>query len=238
MSKKLFCFPYAGGSAFSIYSRWKGPLLESGVEVVPVEMAGRGSRMGDEFYRSIDDAVDSFLDIVENGSENNDYALWGHSMGAIIVYELAKKLKEKNIKSPQFLLVSGRKPLHIQEDKTAPLYLKPDQEFIEEIISMNGTDPKAFADKSLRDLFLPILKDDFRLLHDYQGIKGKDHVDVPIVAMKGSEETFDELEYSKWQDLTSAECDILTLEGDHFFINDNLESITEIITDKMMYGGS
>lgn len=110
----LFCFPYAGGSAVA-YNKWK-KYNNTNIEIIPIELAGRGKRFGEELYDKIEDAVDDVYEIVKSNI-NGPYGLFGHSMGSIIAYELARKINNSNLPNPEYIFVSGRKPPHIEENE-------------------------------------------------------------------------------------------------------------------------
>ena len=99
MSKiKLFCFPYAGGSA-AVYNRWK-EYLNPEIELRPVELSGRGERMDEPLYTNMEDLIEDVFQLLEGEFEESEYALLGHSMGAMIIYELSRKIIDNNLKLP------------------------------------------------------------------------------------------------------------------------------------------
>ena len=103
---KLFCLPHAGGSAFN-YSKWK-KYFNPFIEVIPIELAGRGYRMEESLYHSIEEAVNDVYKIIVKHLNNSPYILYGHSMGSLIAYELARKIQNSNNVLPEFLVLSGR----------------------------------------------------------------------------------------------------------------------------------
>ncbi|UII33607.1 thioesterase domain-containing protein [Fulvivirga ulvae] len=101
---KLFAFPYAGGSS-NIYNGLK-PHLNENIEFFPV--AGRGRRIGEELYADLEAAVDDLYTIVSSQIGFSQFAFFGHSMGALLVHQLSKRLKEKLKVSPDHIFYSGR----------------------------------------------------------------------------------------------------------------------------------
>lgn len=229
MVKKLFCSPYAGGSSYGIYGKWMN-LLKNEIEIIPLELPGRGPREGEVSCRSIEDIVqDSFVIIQSHlQDDENAYGLWGHSMGGLIVYELGRKIIESNIRKPRNIIITGRKPFGTTAS-IRPVHKLSDQNFIDEIISLNGTPKEVFEDKNLREYFLPILRHDFEMLYNYEFAEKPLDFDIPLTVIKGNEERYSFSELCKWNEFTSADCDILSLPGDHFFINNNVEEMTKII---------
>jgi len=226
MKKKVFCLPYAGGSATAIYSKWKSHLSQD-IHLIPVELPGRGALMDKPAFQSIDETVDHLVGRMADELEECDYILWGHSLGGYIVYELAKKIETLNMRKPKKLLITGKKPLHIpREDQ--PIHDLPDEDFIEEVVALNGTPRHVFDDESIRRLFLPILRADFKCVHDYR-FRDDYIVETPIIAIMGSEEDIQDHEKERWKELTKTTCDVLTMSGNHFFINDNVAELSHVI---------
>jgi len=227
MKRKLFCFPYAGGSSVAIYSKWK-EVLGSEIELIPVEMPGRGRLFGKEHYENVEEAVGDLLQVIEDDIEDCEYGLWGHSMGGMIVYELAKRIDSLGKNKPKNVIVSGKKPLHIPRTDE-PVHNLPDEEFIKEVVELNGTPNNFFENKELRELFLPILRKDFKLVYEYKHDENVGNIDIPLTAVMGSKEEISDIEKIRWNELTCGKCKIITLHGDHFFINDNVENMASII---------
>ena len=104
---RLFCLPYAGGSAM-LYTRWK-KFLHDSIELYPVELAGRGSRSKEPFYNSVNDAVDDIYNSIEETLDDTEFAFFGHSMGCVLVYELMYRIKELKNRIPIHAFFSLRK---------------------------------------------------------------------------------------------------------------------------------
>src|SRR4051812_4307985 len=103
---KLFCFPYAGGSA-TIYNTWKSYCSDN-FEIVPMELAGRGRRVNEPLYEDLDDMVIDMLAILRKEIEKiSAYALFGHSLGGLIVYKLTHRIRHLSMLQPMEIFVSG-----------------------------------------------------------------------------------------------------------------------------------
>ncbi|QNU67643.1 thioesterase [Ruminiclostridium herbifermentans] len=228
MSKiKLFCLPHAGGSA-AIYYKWK-KYIDSNIEVTPLELAGRGRRISESFYESILSAVDGMYNTIKPIIRDCDYAFYGHSMGTIIAFELCRKIMDTNERQPLHLFVSGRYPPSI---KRAERYLSrlPDNMFLEEICKLGGTSDELIKNKELCDIFVPILKADYRIIEEYKYIDcdKKFNYGITVFNGKADPEVFYN-EVKEWEKHTLLQCPIYEFEGDHFFINDKIPEIAEII---------
>lgn len=231
MRKKVFCLPYAGGSAKSIYGKWQR-LGDSDIEIIPIEFPGRGNLFSDKCYETADEAMEGTLKIIKDSIQDCEYGIWGHSMGAIIAYELGNLINESELKKPKNIIVTGKKPLHLQDDED-PIHELPDDEFIKEVIELNGTPNGVFENEDLKVLFLPILRNDFKLVHEYKYKRPLKAFDIPLTVVTGNKEDISDVELFQWNDLTNSKCKIITLEGDHFFIKNNVENMWEIIKNAM-----
>ncbi len=231
---KLFCLPYAGGSSAAIYYKWK-KYLDSNIEVVPVELAGRGRRMSESSYDSMLNAVEDVYNIIKPIIKDCDYAFYGHSMGTIIAFELCRKIMSENERQPLHLFVSGRYP---PSTRRAEKYLSrlPDNIFLEEVCKLGGTSTEIVANKELCDIFVPILKADYRIIEEYKYINSDKKFNCGITAFNGKGDT--EVSYNEvkeWGKHTLLQNPIYEFEGNHFFINDKIAEITEII-NSTIYG--
>lgn len=227
----LFCLPYAGGSAI-IYNKWK-KYINNCIEIVPVELAGRGKRLNEQLYDKIEDAVDDAYEIIKSNINGHGlYGLFGHSMGSIITYELAHRINTSNLPNPEYLFVSGRRPPHIEKNEKM-IHALPDDEFTNEIIEMGGTPKEIFENKAMLELFLPILRKDFRIVENYKYLK-KPPLDIEIIAFYGDEEEIDDSEVKEWIIHTNKRCRIFKINGDHFFINAKTKEVVNIINNIMV----
>jgi len=228
MSKtKLYCFPYAGGSASSIYSKWKNHLKDS-IELCPIELAGRGKRFSVPFYNDLDEVVEDVYSIIEADIKSGvDYAFYGHSFGSILSYELAHKINEKGLNPPKHLFFSGNKAPHRREYKN--IHLLPDEEFIQEIIDFGGTPKELLEEKELLNLFLPLLRADFKVNESYQYKDRGTKLDCNITVINGKGDDMTITDITEWNLHTTGNSKFYMFDGGHFFINDKTQDIITII---------
>ena len=222
---KLYCIPYAGGSA-AIYNEWK-PKLESHIELRPIELAGRGSRITEPFYTNLEAAVEDVFTTISNDISTQDYVIFGHSMGALIAYELLQKIKTSDIKQPLHAYFSGRKPPHIVREK---IYSSLDAKaFEKEIMSLGGTPPELFKYPELKQLFVPILRNDFKLSETV--IERPEILILPfdISILVGKEEQIKQNEAVQWKRHTSKNCSVHFINGGHFFLLKEMDAVTSVI---------
>lgn len=223
---KLFCLPYAGGSSV-IFNNWKSQ-LSSFIDVIPIELAGRGKRFTEPLYSYFDDAVNDIFNIIKDNLED-PYAFFGHSMGCMLAYELCHKISEERLPSPLHVFFSGRQAPNIISDKEIS-YKLPRDEFKQKIIELGGTPDELFENEELFDLFLPILKADFKIVEEYEYIK-KRKLDCNITILYGKEEHSNIIDITDWKKHTERNCSTFSFEGGHFFINDKIDEVLKVINN-------
>lgn len=213
---RLFCFPYAGGSSV-IYSNW-ATALPVGMEVFPVQLPGRGTRFSAPPFTSLDRLVEQLVPVME-GVLDLPFYFFGHSMGALIAFELARAIRSHFQVQPQVVFISGRKAPgeHAVEGETS-VYQLPREEFLTRLRLLNGTHPDLLANEEALELILPALRADFELVQTYQfrpGIK----LSCSIKAFGGLEDQHStEALIGGWKAFTSGDFSMEMLPGDHFFI--------------------
>ncbi len=214
---RLFCFPYAGGSA-SLYRDWETALpLE--VEVCSVQLPGRENRLQEAPITHIPSMVQVLTHAIRPYLDR-PFAFWGHSMGALIGFELARQLRREGMPEPCHLFVSGRKAPQIPHSRI-PVHQLPESEFMEEIRRLNGTTMAVLQNKELMELLLPTLRADFALVETYTYCH-----EVPLgcgISVFGGLQddlvNYDDLE--AWNAQTQQNFKVRMFSGDHFFVHSN-----------------
>jgi surfactin synthase thioesterase subunit len=230
---KLFCFPYAGGSA-AAFNRWK-KYFNPEIELMPMELSGRGRRIKEPFYSSVKHCADDMFNILKSGTGNCEYALYGHSMGTLIIYELMKRIQSTGFKKPLHIFLSGRYPPHIKKSKG--IHNLSDPDFLDEILKLGGTPKDLSENRELMGIFIPILKSDYKIVEEYEFVEDDNKWDIDITVMTGLEDDGVNLEdIRQWEQYTSKDFKLYTYHGDHFFIHTKFEDIVSII-NKTLQGG-
>lgn len=227
---RLFCFPYAGGSA-SIF-RLFAEQLPVEIEVCPVQLPGRESRFMEKPFSHIEQliielhaALLPYLDM--------PYAFFGHSMGALVSFELARSLRRENhVTGPLHLIASAHRAPHIPN--TSPLiYQLPETQFLEELRRVNGTPEEVLQNRELLQLLLPLLRADFELCETYT-YKQEQPLNCSISAFGGLQDQ--EITYESmqaWNIHTSKSFIIRFFAGDHFFLNGNQTDLLTAISQDL-----
>ncbi len=157
----LFCLPFAGGGA-SAYNQW-AKKMQGKVTVCPVQLPGREEQIMEKPYIDMSVMLDDLEEAVRK-VVYGPYALWGHSMGGKIAYELEKRLEAAGY-TAKCLFISGSRVPSIPEPN--PIYHLPDEEFKRELGRFEGTPKEVLENQELLDFFLPMLRADFTMDETY-----------------------------------------------------------------------
>lgn len=219
-SKRIFCFPYAGGSAAIIYRKWTFNLPEE-FEVLPVELPGRGARLQESLKFDMSSLVDELITSIETYLDK-PFLFFGHSMGALVSYELTRKLRQLQLPLPDKLFLSSHSAPQITK-RTPIMHKLPKNEFIRELKELNGMPKEFFESEELLDIFLPIIKADYTVCETYK-FDSVSKLPIPFVAIRGmNDETVLAEDMIDWSKLTESEFNFYEFPGDHFFITKKQE---------------
>ncbi len=212
---RLFCFPYAGGGA-AVYARW-AELLPSGVELCRVQLPGRETRWREAPFTSLPQLVDTLAAEI-HAHLDRPFAFFGHSLGALISFELARQLRSRFELLPTHLFVSGRWAPHLP-NPDPPIYQQPDDDLILALRERYDSLPDTVInDPELRAIFLPLLRADVTLLdtYDYQADRP---LDCPITAYGGrADKRVTRAALEAWRDHTTQAFQVRLFPGAHFYL--------------------
>jgi medium-chain acyl-[acyl-carrier-protein] hydrolase len=222
---RLFCFPYAGGSA-AVFREWSERLGPS-VEVWSIEYPGRGTRRSEKPFNQLSPLVDALLP--ELRSELTvPFAFFGHSMGALVALEILERLAMEDGPEAMCFFPSACRPPWC-EARRPPTFDLPEPEFIQEVIALGGTPEELLADKTLAELFLPFLRADFQAAQTYsREIKVK--LRCPILVYGGLDDPdVSREDLSRWQDVCETSS-VRMFPGDHFYLHSAMESLMRVLS--------
>jgi surfactin synthase thioesterase subunit len=210
---KLICLAHAGGGAASFRDWWREL---PGVEVLPVQLPGRETRFQEAPLSSVSEIVEQLAAAAGDVLEE-PFAVFGHSMGALIGYELVRKLRAERGMHPTGLFVAGARAPHLPR-REQPRHELADAEFIEELRALKGTPAAVLDSAELMELMLPILRADFAAIETHVHSRGEP-LDCPITAFGGlGDVDVVASDLAAWAELTRAEFQCTMFEGDHFFV--------------------
>jgi medium-chain acyl-[acyl-carrier-protein] hydrolase len=228
---RLFCFPYAGGGS-SIFRTWAGE-LPTWTEICPVQLPGRENRIQEKPFKEMEQIVTATVTALAPYFDL-PFMFFGHSMGALIAYEIACYLRKHNNLMPKHLFVSGRFAPHIPDLER--LHLLPDKEFKEEIGKYNGTPSAVLENGEIMQLIMPILRADFSVCETYL-YNAREPLECPISAFTGKDDHMvDQEGLYAWQQHTTSKFRVEIFPGDHFFLrNFQRDLLKSIVADLEKY---
>jgi len=210
---RLYCLPHAGGGPL-LFRQWSDS-LPSSVEVCAVQLPGREARFSEPAFTRWQPLVDALADAVA-AANDRPFALFGHSMGALLAFELARRLRRLGQPEPAYLLVSGYAAPHLGLDRP-PAHALPEAEFRAELRARNGTPTVVLENDEMMRLFSPLLRADFAVCETYT-YQSEPPLGCPCAAFGGLRDPLVTPErLLAWKELTDASFESLLLPGDHFF---------------------
>ena len=212
---RLFCFPYAGVGA-SIFRTWPDG-LSAEVEVCPVEFPGRGTRLLETPFIELSLLVQT-LALALVPLLDKPFAFFGHSLGALVGFELARQLRRQSGVQPVRLFVSAdRAPQIPQRDR--PIHALPEGEFLAELRRLNGIPGKVLEEAELMEIMLPVLRADFAVYETYVYVT-EPPLNCPISTFGGlQDQRVSRGDLEAWRDQTNGSFSLRMFPGDHFFWN-------------------
>jgi medium-chain acyl-[acyl-carrier-protein] hydrolase len=224
---RLFCFPYAGGSA-QVFRPWQRP-LSAEASLSLVHLPGRAARLSETPFKDCRQLVkvlaDEMISVLPTA-----FAFFGHSMGALISFELARELRRRGQPGPLALFVSGRPAPQIP-DPDPPTFNLPEQEFVAELRRLNGTPKEFLANPELLEVFLPTIRADFELVetHSYEP---EEPLACPIYAYGGLLDTsVPAADLKAWKEQTSGAFKVRMFPGDHFYLHSSQDLVHAVKRD-------
>lgn len=231
---RLFCFPFAGGGA-SVYRSWR-QIAPAGLDVLPVQLPGREGRIREAPCRNAASLAETLAGAL-SPHMSRPYALFGHSMGALIAFELAGRLREMGLPSPRLLVASASRAPR-RTNRVNPIHSLPDAAFRDALRDLEGTPEAVLAHDELMELLLPTLRADFELCEKYAN-DGSNPLGCPILAIGGSSDpNVSTAELQEWRAMTRGAFTGRVLEGGHFFLDEHAAGILRLVGEIALGGGA
>lgn len=228
-SLRLFCFPYAGGSSL-IFRTWADSLPKN-IEVCPIEYPGRGTQIRSVPFTRLEPLVSELAPLLLPYL-NKPFAFFGHSMGGLICFEVARILRRNYNKNPVHLFISGRSAPQIPHCDP-PIHALSEPEFLEELRLLNGTPEAVLQNLELMQLLLPILRADFAVLETYT-YTNEPPLEFPITAFGGlQDKKVSAQDLVAWGEQTTSSFELEMFSGDHFFLHSAQSILLHTIAQKL-----
>jgi medium-chain acyl-[acyl-carrier-protein] hydrolase len=229
---RLLCFPHAGGGA-TAYRDWAEP-LGSRIEVAAVQLPGRERRFHEPAYSSLAALLEPLTEALVSRLDL-PFALFGHSMGARIAFELARALRRRPVPPPRRLFVSGATAPHLPV-RTA-YHQFPDDRLVAKLHDLNGTPIDVLRSGELLQLMLPLLRADLTLAETHPHVP-EAPLDCPIRAFAGASDPESPVEeVAAWRVHTRASFRLQVLPGDHFFLRSQRQAVLAAIRRELLGPG-
>jgi medium-chain acyl-[acyl-carrier-protein] hydrolase len=225
----LFCFPYAGGNA-PVFRTWPAGLPRS-VEVCAARLPGRDERWREPPFTRLGPLVEALAGALRPYL-GKPFAFFGHSMGALVGYELIRRLRREGGPTPLHYFASGRRAPHVPREE-APLHTMPEEQFREELRRIGGTPREVLEHEELMRVVSPTLRADFAVIETY-AYAPEEALVCPITALGG----VDDNEVSRegleaWRQHTRGAFRVRMLPGDHFFLRSAQAQILGILREEL-----
>jgi surfactin synthase thioesterase subunit len=219
---RLVCLPHAGGTATS-FARWS-TLFPPTVELLAVQYPGRQERHHEPHVEDIMRMAPPIADELAAG-DDLPIALFGHSMGAVVAFEVARRLEAGGVR-PVWLFPSGRPapgPHH------GDIGHRDDESLLAEMREFNATDERLLGDEEIRALILRTMRSDFKAMDTYRYEPGAP-LSCPVTALTGDADTrVSHADAAAWERHTTGAFEVRTFPGGHFYLRENLTALIHLI---------
>lgn len=232
---RLYCFPYSGGNA-AAFVPWQRE-IDPAIELCAIQLPGRGSRFRELPCTSFKTLIHTLGDVLRERQHQHPlpFAFFGHSLGALVAFELARYGRDRGWPMPEHLIVSGCSAPPLRE-KRRNLHELPDAQLIEKLRDYNGTPREILDNPEFAKLFLPVVRADFALGADYQ-YEAAAPLEIPVTTFAGQQDIHaTPHEMQEWQQHGSAAYQSHVFRGGHFFINEEKRLILDRLSDILLHG--
>ncbi|MEU9027351.1 alpha/beta fold hydrolase [Streptomyces sp. NPDC048383] len=225
---RLVCLPHAGGSA-SFYFPMSQALAPA-VDVLSVQYPGRQDRRHEPGITDIGVYADALTSALLPWLDR-PVALFGHSMGAVLAFEVTRRLERDHGINPVRIFASGRRSPSSFRQET--VHLRDDDGIVAEMRELSGTNSAILGDEEILRMVLPAIRSDYTAIENYRA-DPRETVNAPITVLTGeSDPRTSAEEADAWEGHTSAEFDIHRFPGGHFYLAGQQARILKIVSDEL-----
>lgn len=230
---RLFCFPYAGGGS-SMFRAW-GAYLPDDVDVWAVQLPGREDRISAAPIAAMDDLLTELVPAVLPHLDRS-FSFFGHSMGALVCWELTRALQALELGSPTRLFVSASHPPHDRTVPDVPLYELPDHELVQQLSAWRAVSDQVLRDAELVRVLMPAVRADLAVWQTY-AYRPAAALRCPVSAFGGEDDDgMDAARLARWGELTDGDFEVRMFPGGHFFLNPARAALLAEIANKLIPG--
>lgn len=230
---RLFCFPYAGGGV-SIFRAWSDT-LPADVEVCPLQFPGRGTRLMEPPFTQLSPLVQALAEALFPLLDK-PFAFFGHSLGALVSFELARRLRRQYAAQPVRLFISADRAPQIPNRDPA-IHSLPEGEFLTELRRLKGTPTELLEDEEVMQIMLPVLRADFAVYETYR-YSTEPPLNCPISAFGGLQDhRVNRGDLEAWRDHTGVSFSLTMFPGDHFYLNTTQPALLQALSQELRGDG-
>jgi len=231
---RLICFPHAGGAASYYFALARE--LAPDPELYAVQYPGRQDRRREPSFDRIAPLADAIAHAMD-GFADQPFAFFGHSMGAIVAFEVAQRLRARLAPGPVRLFASGRRAPSTLRRET--VHQRDDQGLVAELVRLGGTDRRSLADPDILAMTLPPTRADYTAIETYGCEPGTPPLDCPITVLTGdSDPHTSRAEIAAWAEHTTRGADFHAFPGGHFFLDDWRPRLASLIRGALLPEGA
>jgi surfactin synthase thioesterase subunit len=221
----LFCIPHAGGDA-GVFRNWQKS-LEGVAHCVAIDLPGRGPRINESPYLSMEPLVRDLAEQIKLFLIA-PFAVFGHSMGALIAFELVRQLRRVGVGSPALLIVAGHEAPHRMQPPHVR-YSRLDDARLKAVLQRDNPTLELVLDhREMTEIFLPLLRADYRICDDYAYVP-EAPLTCPLFAIGGSEDRVSRADLDAWRLHTLGHSEVKVVIGDHFFITSRPDLVRDAV---------
>jgi surfactin synthase thioesterase subunit len=222
---RLVCLPHAGGSASFFFPMSRA--LAPHVQVLAVQYPGRQDRRREDNVADLHHLADEVFAALA-ATPPRPLALFGHSLGAVVGYEVALRMRAAGRPDPVRLFASARRaPSRYRDERVHQL---GDAEIVHELRRLSGTHAATLADPDLIKLILPAVRSDYRAIETYRH-RSDALLDCPVTVLTGADDPVVSAgEADDWRQHTTGEVEIHTFPGGHFFLVDHAPAVIDLLS--------
>jgi medium-chain acyl-[acyl-carrier-protein] hydrolase len=223
---RLFCFPYAAAGA-AVFRTWQGG-LPADVEVCPIQYPGRGTRLLEAPFTRLFPLVQALAPAL-GPLLDKPFAFFGHSLGALVGFELARQLRRQSGVQPVRLIVSAARAPQMPL-RHRPIHALPEGEFLEELRRLNGTPEEVLEHAELMQIMLPLLRADFAVFETYECLP-EPPLTCRISSLGGLlDQRVSRGDLDAWRTQTSASFSLRMFPSNHFFLNTERPLLLQVLS--------
>jgi medium-chain acyl-[acyl-carrier-protein] hydrolase len=230
---RLFCFPFAGAGPWT-FTSWVDGLpsdIQLETELCSVQFPGRETNRRDHLLTRLPPLLEALTPVFQTYL-NIPFAFFGHSMGALVSFELARQLRRQGLPGPVHMIVSGHRAPQLPDPNPA-IHQLPDAEFLAKLRNLGGTPEEALQNPELMELFLPVLRADFAVCETYV-YTAEEPLDCSITAFGGNcDYRVSREELSAWQAQSCKSFSLRMFPGDHFFLQSLRVPVLQVLAEDL-----